>query len=83
MLTTFDAIPRSQSCAPFSLLLTTSTAFFQAQRSPRGLLPYVLNASCSALEADCSATMTQLARMIQLKSTCGRDLEMGNPLATE
>ncbi|GAA5943919.1 hypothetical protein JCM3775_002278 [Rhodotorula graminis] len=80
---TFLADPTFQSCAPFSLLLTTSSAFFKAQRSPLGLLPYVLNASCSAPEADCASTMSNLARTIKLKNTCGPDLELGNPLATE
>ncbi|GAA5916413.1 hypothetical protein JCM8208_000910 [Rhodotorula glutinis] len=80
---TFLADPTFQSCAPFSLLLTTSSAFFKAQRSPLGLLPYVLNASCSAPQADCASTMSNLARTIKLKNTCGPDLELGNPLATE
>ncbi|GAA5845950.1 hypothetical protein JCM9279_004733 [Rhodotorula babjevae] len=80
---TFLADPTFQSCAPFSLLLTTSSAFFKAQRSPLGLLPYVLNASCSAPEPECASTMATLARTIKLKNTCGPDLESGNPLATE
>lgn len=77
------ALPHSQACAPFSLLLTTSKAFFQAERSPYGLLPYVLDASCSAPTTDCSVLMSSYARQIQLKNTCAQDLERGNPLAVE
>ncbi|GJN89247.1 hypothetical protein Rhopal_002226-T1 [Rhodotorula paludigena] len=80
---TFLADPTFQACAPFSLLLTTSKAFFQAQRSPQGLLPYVLDASCSAPPTDCSTLMSSYARQIQLKNTCAQDLERGNPLAVE
>ncbi|GAA6048279.1 hypothetical protein JCM3770_006517 [Rhodotorula araucariae] len=80
---TLLADPTFQSCAPFSLLLTTSTGFFQAERSPYGLLPYVLNASCTAPQTECLATMSSLAHTIQLKNTCGPDLALGNPLAAE
>ncbi|GAA6049018.1 hypothetical protein NBRC10513_003203 [Rhodotorula toruloides] len=80
---TFLANPTFKSCAPFSLLLTTSTGFFQAERAPYGLLPYVLNASCTASQNECTGLMDSLAAKIQLQNTCGPDLAKGNPLAIE
>ncbi|GAA5992750.1 hypothetical protein JCM5350_003372 [Sporobolomyces pararoseus] len=80
---TFLADPEFISCAPFSLLLGTSSGFFQAQRSPYSLLPYVLNATCSAPVETCSALMDKYARQIKLQNTCGQDLSKGNPLAQE
>ncbi|GAA6022252.1 hypothetical protein JCM11491_001682 [Sporobolomyces phaffii] len=80
---TFLADPEFISCAPFSLLLGTSSGFFQAQRSPSSLLPFVLNSSCSAPADACSALMDKYARQIKLQNTCGQDLAKGNPLAQE
>ncbi|GAA5989537.1 hypothetical protein JCM10908_000521 [Rhodotorula pacifica] len=80
---TFLADPTFQSCAPFSLLLTTSTGFFQAERSPSVLLPYVLNASCSTPLETCANLMDSLAGKIKLQNTCAKDLALGNPLVAE
>ncbi|GAA6061246.1 hypothetical protein JCM10212_002705 [Sporobolomyces blumeae] len=80
---TFLADPDFIACAPLSLLLGTSTGFFQAQRAPYSLLPYVLDASCSAPQATCEATMDRYARQIKLQNTCGPDLAKGNLLAEE
>ncbi|GAA5943483.1 uncharacterized protein JCM15063_006486 [Sporobolomyces koalae] len=80
---TFLADPDFVSCAPLSLLLGTSTGFFQAQRSPYSLLPYVLNATCAAPADACAAVMDKYARQIKLDNTCGEDLSQGNPLAEE
>ncbi|ORY92654.1 hypothetical protein BCR35DRAFT_298134 [Leucosporidium creatinivorum] len=80
---TFLADPDFIACAPFSLLISTSSAFFTAERSPYSLLPYVLDASCSASNATCSNLMSQLAVKIRLSNTCGPDLSKGNPLVTE
>ncbi|GAA5972521.1 hypothetical protein JCM8115_003150 [Rhodotorula mucilaginosa] len=81
---TFLADPTFQACAPFSLLLTTSTGFFQAERSPSSLLPHVLDASCSAASLDtCTNLMDSLARKLKLQNTCAKDLSLGNPLVAE
>ncbi|GAA5944551.1 hypothetical protein JCM1841_001032 [Sporobolomyces salmonicolor] len=80
---TFLADPTFISCAPFSLLLATSSAFFTAERSPYSLLTYALNASCSAPETTCNALMDSLAQQIRLDNTCGADLALQNPLAAE
>jgi hypothetical protein len=80
---TFLADPTFIACAPFSLLLATSTAFFTAERSPYSLLPYVLDASCSASTKACSNLMSQLATRIRLFNTCGPDLTKQNPLVVE
>ncbi|GAA6002419.1 hypothetical protein JCM10207_001110 [Rhodosporidiobolus poonsookiae] len=77
---TFLADPTFLSCAPFSLLLTTSSGFFAAERWPYSLLPYVLDASCSST---CDSLMDELAAKIRLSNTCGPDLNLGNPLAVE
>lgn len=63
--------------------MTTSTGFFQAEKQPTTLLPYALNASCSASIDTCSAVMDSLAAKIKLPNTCARDLALGNPLVTE
>ncbi|GAA5977604.1 hypothetical protein JCM11641_006874 [Rhodosporidiobolus odoratus] len=80
---TFLADSTFTSCAPFSLLLTTSTAFFTAERSPHSLLPHVLDASCSADTDTCTALMDKLTKDIKQSNTCGPDLTRGNPLAVE
>ncbi|KWU43078.1 hypothetical protein RHOSPDRAFT_35337 [Rhodotorula sp. JG-1b] len=80
---TFLADPTFQACAPFSLLLTTSTGFFQAERSPTSLLPHVLDASCSAPADTCINLMDSLARKLKLQNTCAKDLSLGNPLVAE
>ncbi|BGP15983.1 hypothetical protein JCM10213v2_003976 [Rhodosporidiobolus nylandii] len=80
---TFLADSTFTSCAPFSLLLTTSSAFFTAERSPYSLLPYVLDASCAADAVTCTDLMDSLAKEIKQSNTCGPDLNLGNPLAIE
>ncbi|BGP55461.1 hypothetical protein JCM8202v2_003065 [Rhodotorula sphaerocarpa] len=80
---TFLADPAFQACAPFSLLLTTSTAFFRAEKSPTTLLPHILNATCSAPLDSCAGVMDALAVKIKKPNTCGKDLELGNPLVAE
>ncbi|KAK4703428.1 hypothetical protein P7C70_g2793, partial [Phenoliferia sp. Uapishka_3] len=79
----FLADPTFLACAPFSLLLSTSTAFFTAEKSPSSLLPYVLNATCTPDVDICSAKMASLATQIRLPSTCGPDLALSNALAVE
>ncbi|KAM0787730.1 hypothetical protein ACM66B_003788 [Microbotryomycetes sp. NB124-2] len=80
---TFLADPQFYECAPFSLLLGTSAAFFDAQKNPFSLVPYVLNASCTANETACSALMSSLATNIRLSNTCGEDLRRQNPLVVQ
>ncbi|GAA5840297.1 hypothetical protein JCM3766R1_001450 [Sporobolomyces carnicolor] len=80
---TFLADPEFIACAPFSLLLGTSSGFFQAQRSPYALLPHVLDASCAASSDSCAALMDKYARDMKLQNTCGQDLARGNALAQE
>lgn len=68
----------SISCAPFSLLLTTSSAFFTAQSSPNSLLPFILDSTCSPSSSLCSAKMDSLALSIRGDGACGPDLLTGN-----
>ncbi|KAM0746808.1 hypothetical protein T439DRAFT_109782 [Meredithblackwellia eburnea MCA 4105] len=80
---TFLADETFIACAPFSLLLSTSSAFFTAEKSPLTLLPYVLAATCAPSIDVCRAKMSQLATQIRLQNTCGTDLAQGNALAVE
>lgn len=73
----------SISCAPFSLLLTTSSAFFKAERCPYSLLPFILDASCAAPIVACTNLMASLDTLIRQPGTCGPDLAAGNALATQ
>lgn len=67
------------SCVPLSLLLTTSSAFFQSLNSSTALAT-TLAASCSV---DCSATTSALAQEIRRADRCGADLDQGNVVAVE
>jgi len=80
---TFLADPDFIACAPFSLLLATSSAFFKAQQSPDVLLPFVMNATCTVNQTACSAIMDDYATQIRAASTCGPDLTKRNPLVVE
>ncbi|KAI5265636.1 hypothetical protein E4T47_08481 [Aureobasidium subglaciale] len=70
------------SCVPLSLLLQTSTSFFNAQRSPVRLAQ-TLAASCSVNFSGCSTLMASLARQIQLPENCAPDLANQNPMAMQ
>ncbi|GAA96038.1 uncharacterized protein L969DRAFT_90271 [Mixia osmundae IAM 14324] len=76
----FLASPSFRSCYPFSLLLGTSTAFFQIQ-SNLTALSAVLDNSCAADTQVCSDKMISLAQAIQDPAACGNDLKAGNALA--
>ncbi len=80
---TFLADPDFIACAPFSLLLATSSAFFKAQQSPDVLLPYVMNATCGANQTTCSGVMDNYAALIKSPATCGPDLTKRNPLVVQ
>lgn len=80
---TFLADPDFIACAPFSLLLATSSAFFKAQQSPDVLLPYVMSATCAANQTRCSAVMDNYALQIKGAGTCGADLTKRNPLVVQ
>lgn len=80
---TFLADETFIACAPFSLLLSTSTAFFNAEKSPNILLPYVLDATCAPSSQVCLDKMSLLATQIRLPGTCGPDLALSNALAVE
>ena len=80
---TFLADPTTISCAPFSLLASTSQGFFDAQKSPSSLLPFIIDASCVAPKDVCSAHFAQLAKDIVLAKNCGPDLALNNALALQ
>lgn len=80
---TFLADPDFIQCAPFALLLATSSAFFKAQQSPSTLLPYVMDATCAANRTSCAAVMDGYAGRIKEAGTCGPDLVKRNPLVVQ
>lgn len=67
-----------QNCHPLSLLLSTSSAMFQAQANATNVLPYVLEQTCQVDTDQCKTLMSDLASRIQQKHVCGQDLDDGN-----
>ncbi|OJD35356.1 c6 zinc finger domain containing protein [Diplodia corticola] len=65
-------------CVPLSLLLQTSSAFFDVTRS-LVRTTQVLDASCSANFAQCSALMDNLAAQLIHDDHCGADYKASNP----
>ncbi|TLD32671.1 c6 zinc finger domain containing protein [Venturia nashicola] len=71
-----------RTCYPFSLLLQTSHAFFEAEKS------YVktttaLDASCHANFSKCNALMQNIAYKIKQPEVCGNDYTAQNPLVLQ
>ena len=72
-------MPSVAACKPVSLLLTSSSAFFKAERNASLLLPPILAQACSPVPANCTATMTTIATALADQSNCGADLALGQP----
>lgn len=73
-----------RQCRPLSLLLPSSTAFFQAQ-SNLTTLTAVIGGTCATVRSadDCAGTMSWLASEIQKDTVCGLDLKAKNAMALE
>ncbi|PNS21456.1 Checkpoint serine/threonine-protein kinase BUB1 [Sphaceloma murrayae] len=70
------------ACLPFSLLLQTSSGFFQALRSP-ALLTRTLDATCNVNVTDCSLLMSTLNTQLRTSQICGPDLSRQNPVVVQ
>ncbi|WPG97944.1 Hypothetical protein R9X50_00072700 [Acrodontium crateriforme] len=67
-----------QSCLPLSLLLETSSSFFQISHS-LVQLTHTLDATCTVDLNQCSSVMASLATQIQSDAACGADFRLQNP----
>ncbi|TKX27450.1 hypothetical protein C1H76_0287 [Elsinoe australis] len=70
------------ACLPFSLLMQTSSSFFQALRTP-ALLSRTLDATCNVNVTDCSLLMSTLNTQLRTNSICGTDLSRQNPVVVQ
>jgi len=71
-----------QSCIPFSLLLRTSQAFFQASKSATRVTS-VQEATCAVDFNNCSILMNNLGNSIQSEANCAADYQLQNPLVLQ
>ncbi|KAF2142050.1 uncharacterized protein K452DRAFT_326585 [Aplosporella prunicola CBS 121167] len=71
-----------QACVPLSLLLQTSSAFFQATKSLLRITQ-VLDASCSADLPQCTALMDHYATELVKDAHCGADYRARNPIVMQ
>ncbi|KAF2087712.1 hypothetical protein K490DRAFT_56800 [Saccharata proteae CBS 121410] len=71
-----------QSCVPLSLLLQTSSGFFQDTASVVRTTQ-VLDASCNVNVAACASLMDYYATEITKDDNCGPDYHMNNPTVVE
>lgn len=73
-----------RQCRPFSLLLPTSAAFFQAQNNLT-LLTSIMGGTCNTVRSvdDCVATMGWLSGTMQMDTVCAKDIAAGNALVLE
>ncbi|TPX21413.1 hypothetical protein DIZ76_015370 [Coccidioides immitis] len=69
-------------CLPLSLLLTTSTSFFNAAKSVV-TLTRVLDASCSVDAVKCTELLSHFGREVGSKAACDKDLAAENPLVLQ
>ncbi|KAG8627473.1 hypothetical protein KVT40_004956 [Elsinoe batatas] len=70
------------ACLPFSLLLQTSSSFFQTIRQP-ARLTRTLDATCNVNVTDCSLLMGALNTQLRSQAVCGADLSLGNPVVIQ
>ncbi|KAF2095513.1 hypothetical protein NA57DRAFT_67903 [Rhizodiscina lignyota] len=71
-----------QNCVPFSLLLQTSQAFFQASKS-LVRITQVLDASCDVSFNTCNSIMSDLAVQLKDPNNCGTDFTNNNPIVLQ
>ncbi|EFR02977.1 hypothetical protein MGYG_05976 [Nannizzia gypsea CBS 118893] len=68
-----------KNCIPVSVLLTTSSSFFQKTKS-FSLITQTLDSACGVDADKCTSLLTSYADTIGKKDVCGEDLAKGNPL---
>ncbi|KAF4554182.1 Hypothetical protein D9617_5g070590 [Elsinoe fawcettii] len=79
---TFLSNATFSACLPFSLLLQTSSGFFQTIRQP-ARLTRTLDATCNVNVTDCSLLMSNLNTQLRSNSICGPDLSRQNPVVIQ
>ncbi|KAF2225009.1 hypothetical protein BDZ85DRAFT_167848, partial [Elsinoe ampelina] len=79
---TFLSNATFSACLPFSLLLQTSSSFFQTIRQP-ARLARTLDATCTVNVTDCSLLMSNLNTQLRSQAVCGADLSLGNPVVIQ
>ncbi|KAF9698957.1 hypothetical protein EKO04_003083 [Ascochyta lentis] len=70
------------NCHPFSLLLQTSSGFFDASKS-FFRITQTLEATCAASETQCTATLDGLARELLSDTACKTDYNNDNPIVLQ
>ncbi|KAJ4331507.1 hypothetical protein N0V95_009871 [Ascochyta clinopodiicola] len=70
------------NCHPFSLLLQTSSGFFDASKS-FFRITQTLEATCAANETQCTATLDGLARELLSDTACKTDYNNDNPIVLQ
>ncbi|KAI9719347.1 MAG: hypothetical protein M1828_006248 [Chrysothrix sp. TS-e1954] len=70
--------PKFMACIPVSLLLQTSSAWFEELRQPNELHK-TLNLACAVDQDKCSGIMSQYMTQLQEPSGCGADYKLSNP----
>ncbi|EAT91752.1 hypothetical protein HBH56_010580 [Parastagonospora nodorum] len=71
-----------RKCHPFSLLLQTSSGFFDASKSYLRITQ-TLDATCGVNASQCRQTMDSFARELQMASACKQDLDNDMPLVIQ
>ncbi|KAF5134391.1 hypothetical protein E5D57_005025 [Metarhizium anisopliae] len=66
--------PTFKSCYPISMLIQTSTSFFNAQKELVSIVK-VLDATCDVDVAKCTAYMTTAAQNLTASTNCKRELD--------
>lgn len=70
------------NCHPFSLLLQTSSSFFDASKS-FFRITQTLEATCAANETQCTATLNGFARELVADDACKTDYNNDNPIVLQ
>lgn len=76
---TFLSNTTFNDCIPVSVLLTTSSSFFQKTKS-FSLITQTLDSACGVDADKCTSLLSYYADRIGKKGICGEDLAKGNPL---
>lgn len=71
-----------KNCHPFSLLLQTSSSFFDASKSTLRITQ-TLDATCGASAPQCKPVMDKYATEILLADACKADYESDNPMVIQ
>ncbi|KAK1245084.1 hypothetical protein MKX08_004713 [Trichoderma sp. CBMAI-0020] len=74
--------PTFKSCYPLSMMLQSSTGFFQAEKSLLSIVQ-VLDATCKADSSTCATFMSQAATNLTMASNCKTEVEQNQTLVLQ